>query len=167
MTSSLRSKTPLLIVFVDLDGYTLACEQRGDLEVADTIDDYYDRVATAAHTAGGRVVKFIGDAALIVFPERAIDSGVSMLLDLVPKIDSFMHNRGWPCRLRAKAHFGEVIAGEFGSTGTARFDVMGREVNETALMATTGIAVSPAALAKLSTRTRMRLDSAQRPAVAR
>jgi adenylate cyclase len=159
MTSSLRSRTPLLIVFLDLDGYKVVCEQRSDLEVADTIDDFYDRIANAVHTAGGRVVKFIGDAALIVFPERAIDAGVGMLLDLVPKIDAFMRERGWPCLLRAKAHFGEVIAGEFGSTGAARFDVMGRVVNETALMKTTGIAVSPAALVKLSAKTRKRVDA--------
>jgi class 3 adenylate cyclase len=158
MTSSRRSRTPLLIVFLDLDGYKLACEQRGDLEVADMIDDYYDRVATAARAAGGRVVKFIGDAALIVFPERAIDAGVGMLLDLVPKIDAFMREREWACRLRAKAHFGDVIAGEFGSTGAARFDVMGREVNEATLMTTTGIAVSSAALAKLSAKTRKRVE---------
>ena len=68
-----------------------------------------------------------------------------------------MRERGWPCRLRAKAHFGEVIAGEFGSTGVARFDVMGHEVNTTALMTTDGIAVSPAALAKLSAKTRKRV----------
>lgn len=157
MTSSLRTRTPLLIVFLDLDGYKLVCEQRTDLEVADTIDDYYDRVANAVHTAGGRVVKFIGDAALIVFPERALDAGAAMLLDLVPRIDVFMRERGWPCRLRAKAHFGDVIAGEFGSTGAARFDVMGRHVNETALMKSTGIAVSDAALAKLSAKTRKRV----------
>jgi adenylate cyclase len=159
MTSSLRSRTPLLIVFLDLDGYKVVCEQQSDLEVADTIDDYYDRVATAVHAAGGRVVKFIGDAALIVFPERAIDAGVSMVLGLVPKIDAFMREHGWSCRLRAKVHFGEVIAGEFGSTGAARFDVMGREVNETALMRSEGIAISPAALAKVSEKTRKRLDT--------
>jgi adenylate cyclase len=157
MTASLRSRTPLLIVFLDLDGYKVACEQRADLEVADTIDDYYDRVAGAVHTAGGRVVKFIGDASLIVFPERAIDAGIRMLLDLVPRIDAFMRERGWPCRLRAKAHFGTVVAGEFGSTGAARFDVMGREVNEAALMSSAGIAVSAAALSRLSSDTRTRI----------
>jgi adenylate cyclase len=147
----------MLIVFLDLDGYKVACEERADVDVADMIDDYYDRVSTAAHTAGGRVVKFIGDAALIVFPERAVDAGVGMLLDLIPRVGRFMGERGWKCRLRAKAHFGEVIAGEFGSTGAARFDVMGREVNETALMRSDGIAVSPAALAKLSANTRNRI----------
>jgi class 3 adenylate cyclase len=147
----------MLIVFLDLDGYRLACEQRSDLEVADMIDDYYDRVAHAVHGGGGRVVKFIGDAALIVFPERTIDAGVGMLLDLVPKVGSFMRERGWNCRLRAKIHFGDVIAGEFGSTGAARFDVMGREVNETALMTSDGIAVSPAALARLSAKARQRV----------
>src|SRR5215472_8708028 len=106
MSSSLRTKTPLLIVFLDLDGYSASCEERGDLEAADMIDDYYDRVANAVHAAGGRVVRFIGDAALIVFSERAMDSAVAMVLDLVPRIDQFMRGRGFRCRLRAKLHFG-------------------------------------------------------------
>ena len=72
-------------------------------------------------------------------------------------IDVFMRERGWKCRLRAKAHFGEVIAGEFGSTGMARFDVMGNEVNHAALMSTTGIAVSTQALARISPLTRKRI----------
>jgi adenylate cyclase len=150
----------MLIVFLDLDGYKRACEERADLDVADMIDDYYDRIANAVQAAGGRVVKFIGDAALVVFPERAVDAGVGMLLDLVPKIGRHMAEHGWTCRLRAKVHFGHVIAGEFGSTGAARFDVMGREVNETALMRSDGIALSPAALAKISASTRKRLGSA-------
>jgi adenylate cyclase len=157
MTASLRTRSPMLVVFLDLDGYKNACEERIDLEVAEMIDDYYDRVATAVQTAGGRVVKFIGDAALIVFSERAIDAGVGMLFDIVPRVDTFMRERGWKCRLRAKAHFGDVIAGEFGSTGVARFDVMGKEVNNTALMPTDGIAVSPAALERLSAKTRKRV----------
>jgi len=147
----------MLIVFLDLDGYKRACEERADLDVADMIDDYYDRVANAVQAAGGRVVKFIGDAALVVFPERAVDAGVGMLLDLVPKVGRHMGEHGWNCRVRAKVHFGEVIAGEFGSTGVARFDVMGREVNETALMQSDGIAISPTALAKMSANMRKRL----------
>jgi class 3 adenylate cyclase len=91
-----------------------------------------------------------------------MDAGVAMLYDLVPKIDTFMRERGWPCRLRAKAHFGDVIAGEFGSTGVARYDVMGNAVNATALMSTDGIAVSSRALEKLSAKTRKRIaDYAQ------
>ncbi len=77
-----------------------------------------------------------------------------MLLDLISRVDGFMRERGWNCRLRAKVHFGDVVAGEFGSTGAARFDVMGGEVNSTALMLTDGVAVSPAALARLSAKTR-------------
>jgi adenylate cyclase len=157
MSSSLRTRTQLLIIFLDLEGYAASCEERGDLEAADMIDDYYDRVSNAVHTAGGRLVRFIGDAALIVFAERAMDSGVAMVLDLVPRIDAFMRGRGWRCRLRAKLHFGGVIAGEFGSMGASRFDIMGREVNEAALMKTEGIAVSAAALSRLSATTRKRV----------
>jgi adenylate cyclase len=147
----------MLIVFLDLAGYQFACAERDDLDVADMIDDYYDRVANAVQSSGGRIVKFIGDGALIVFSERAIDAGVGMVLDLVPRVDAFMRERGWNCQLQAKLHFGDVIAGEFGSTGAARFDVMGHAVNSTALMKTSGVSVSNVALEKLSAKTRKRV----------
>src|SRR5581483_6826913 len=141
----------------DLDHYKVECQERDDLEVAEMIDDYYDRVSNAVQAAGGRVVKFIGDGALIVFSERGLDAGISMLIDLLPRIDRFMAERGWNCQLRAKAHFGDAVAGEFGSTGVARFDVMGREVNATAMMKSNGLAVSTEALGRLTPKTRKRV----------
>ena len=103
-----------------------------DTEIADTLDAHYQRVSRAVHAAGGRVIKFIGDATMLVFPENAVDSGVSAIFDLMASEDRLMQQHGWECRLHAKAHFGTVVAGEFGANGDRRFDVFGKAVNATA-----------------------------------
>lgn len=144
-----HTEIPLLIAFVDLTRFAALSEQVSDTELAAAIDAYYERVAQTVSAAGGRVVKFIGDAALIVFPEEAVDRGLQALLDLKDFVDRDMEARGWGCRLAVKAHFGEVIAGPFGAAGDKRFDVLGRAVITAAKLSSTGVTLSEAAFRML------------------
>jgi len=144
-----RAEVPLLVIFVDLTRFAAQSQRVSDLELADTLDGFYERVARAVQDAGGTVVKFLGDAALIVFEEERVERGVSMLLDLKRSVDAFMAEREWECRLVAKAHFGQVIAGPFGGAGAKRYDVLGKTVNTTAMLDATGITLSTAAFRKL------------------
>ena len=150
MATMTRQRTPLLIVFLDLTRFAAQSQRTDDSEIADTLDAYYERVAKGVEGAGGTIVKFIGDAALAVFPEDGADAGVRMLLDLKPVVDHFMAERGWDCRLIAKVHFGDVIAGQFGPQGNKRFDVVGRAVNTAAVLETAGVTLSVEAFRQLS-----------------
>jgi adenylate cyclase len=140
----------MLIVFIDLSRFAGQSQHVADLEIAETIDAYYQRVAGAVQSAGGTVVKFIGDATLAVFPEKAVNAAVHMLLELKPTVDDWMTDKNWECRFTAKAHFGEVIAGQFGPEGSKRFDVIGRAVNATASLQSVGITLSVEVFRKLS-----------------
>jgi len=140
MPSQARGEVPLLIVFGELTGYLVQCEHLTDQEAADVIDDYYRQVDGAVAAAGGRVVKFMGDGVLFVFPEPALDQGLALLPVLKQQVDDAMDARGWQCRFVARAHFGTVVAGPFGADG--RFDVIGRAVNAAARLRSTGIALS-------------------------
>ena len=145
----IRSETPLLIVFLDLSRFSAQSLRQTDAELADILDLYYERVATAVTTAGGVVVKFIGDAALVVFPEHAVDQGVAMLLDLKNSVDKLMAECGWECRFTAKVHFGTAIAGPFGAGGAKRYDVIGKAVNTAAMLDSAGVTLSVEAFRKL------------------
>jgi adenylate cyclase len=144
-----RAEVPLLVIFVDLTRFFTQSQRVSDLDLADTLDAFYELVAEAVEGAGGVLVKFIGDAALIVFEEERVDRGVSMLLDLKRSVDAFMAERDWECRLVAKVHFGPVIAGPFGGVKAKRYDVAGKTVNTTATLEGTGITLSAAAFRKL------------------
>src|SRR4051794_24693670 len=100
------SGVPLLIAFVDLTRCAAQSERVSDAELAEVVDAYYEQVAKSVGAAGGRAVKFIGDGALIVFHEEAVDRGVQALLGLKAIVDHEMESRGWECRLTARAHFG-------------------------------------------------------------
>ena len=156
MPATIRSETPLLIVFLDLTRFGAQSRRVDDVALAERIDSYYEQVAAAVHDAGGRVVKFVGDGVLIVFDEDRVDHGVEMLLGLKDLVDDLMAQRGWECRLIAKAHFGTAIAGLFGRQGDQRPDVVGKAVNTAAMLEATGITLSVAAFRKLSRALRRR-----------
>jgi class 3 adenylate cyclase len=144
-----RPEVPLLIAFADLTRFFVQSQRVTDAELADTLDAFYERVGAVVHKGGGRVVKFMGDAALIVFPEEGVDAGVETLLRLKEEIDDLMDDRGWDCRLLVKAHFGTAVAGPFGGIGAKGYDVLGKAVNTTATLEATGVTLSVSAFRKL------------------
>jgi class 3 adenylate cyclase len=152
----IRSETPLLVVFVDLTRFGAQSQRVDDVELADTIDAYYEQVGASVQAAGGRVVKFVGDGVLIAFAEDHVDRGVEMLLALKEAVDRSMAQRGWECRLIAKAHFGTAIAGPFGLAADKHHDVIGKTVNTAAMLDSTGVTLSVAAFRKLSPALRRR-----------
>lgn len=154
--SNLHAETPLLVAFVDLTRFMAQSRRVSDADIAATLDSYYERVAAAAEAAGGQLVKIFGDGALIVFDEDAVDRGVQALLELKESIDGFMGERGWDCRLTVKAHFGTVIAGEFGAAGAKRYDVIGKAVNTSATLDGAGVTLSVEAFRKLAPELRRR-----------
>ena len=152
METTVRAEVPLLIAFADLTRFAAQSLRVSDAELALTMDAFYQRVAACIERAGGRVVKFIGDAALIVFAEADADRGVAALLDLKADIDDFMAQREWECRMNIKAHFGTVVAGPY----AGRFDVLGKNVNAAAMLDSPGVALSVEAFRTLSPETRKR-----------
>jgi adenylate cyclase len=143
--------TPYLIAFLDFTMFDKESQRVEDTEIAATLDAHYHRVTEAIQSAGGRVIKFIGDATLLVFPEKSVDAGVRTILDLIASENAEMEKKGWECRLQAKAHFGGVVAGEFGANGDRRFDIFGKAVNATARLKPTGtFTLSAEAHGKLS-----------------
>lgn len=147
-----RKPTRLVIAFTDFTSFKAQAQRVSDAEIADTMDDLYQLVTTVVEKAKGRVVKFIGDAALIVFPGDKPDDALRAILTLRTECDRFMIDRDWECRFGAKVHIGDVIAGDFGAKGNRRYDIMGREVNATAMLKGDGqhIVISDALRALIS-----------------
>jgi class 3 adenylate cyclase len=110
---------PLLIAFADLTHYGAESSRLDDRRLAEIMDEFYERVSARIEAGGGTVVKFLGDAALVVFPEERVDQGIAALLELKREIDAFFEDLGWPSRLLVKAHFGTVVAGPFGAARQA------------------------------------------------
>lgn len=151
-----RRELPMLIAFADLTRFAAQSLRVSDAELADTVDALYERVASGVTAARGRVVKFIGDATLVVFSPSDVDCGITALLDLKHEVDEWMASIGWECRMMIKVHFGAAIAGPFGAAAGGRFDVIGKAVNTTAMLDSTGVALSAEAFRKLGPALRKR-----------
>jgi adenylate cyclase len=152
-----RASRELVICFLDLSTYTMDARRTADDgRLADIIDGYYERVAERTRGAGGTVVKFIGDGALLVFSASRADDAVAALLDLKADTDAWLAGLRWESRLVVKAHAGTVVAGPFGASDDKRFDVLGDEVNVAARLQTRTLAISAQAFRLLSPPLRQR-----------
>lgn len=149
-----RAEMPLLISFVDLTRFSAQSRRLGDAEIAGVMDEMYRRIGAAIAAAGGRVVKFIGDASLIVFRQEDADQGVAALLDLKEALDDYFRGLGWECRAVVKIHAGTAVAGPYGLAGT--FDLLGNDVNTCAMLQSPGVALSVEAFRSLSPELRQR-----------
>ena len=143
-----------LVACSDLTGYAKLSAKMTEAEIFQLLSDYYELVGEVVEPAQGQVIKFMGDAALLLFPEEAADAGVRALLDLQARGDSFLAARGIACRHHIRAHFGPMYTGPLGTRGEKRTDILGRTVNTMFMLKTSGFAVTPEAFRKLSPETR-------------
>lgn len=143
-------ETTLGIAFLDLARFARWAALWGDREIAGLLQGFYALTARRVETAGGRVVKTIGDAVMLVFePERCRDL-VQALHALAEEVVSGAEARGFHTRLDAKVHVGPVVAGTFGPPGLERYDVFGRTVNDAARLRGEGIVLSPAVAERIA-----------------
>jgi adenylate cyclase len=109
-----RATAPPAVVFVDLSGYTRLTEERGD-EVAVGFAVILQRASEAAAAANdGRLVKLLGDGAMLWFPdaERGLNAALSLVRAL--SVDGSLP-------AHAGVHAGPVIERDL--------DLFGRTVN--------------------------------------
>jgi adenylate cyclase len=150
-----RTARAIVIAFVDLSAFAMDARRVADeTRLADLVDGYYERVGTAVQRAGGRVVKFMGDGALLAFPTERADDAVLALLEAKRDVDAWAASERWDSRLVVKVHTGTVIAGPFGVRGDKRFDVIGDAVNVAARLQTRSFAMSAETFRLLSPATR-------------
>ncbi len=144
----------MLIAFFDLTGFVRISQKLPAREVFLLMSNFYELVGDIAESAGGIVVKFIGDAGLIAFPATKIDEGVIALHDLKEKGDSWLLKNGFSSKNIIKAHFGSVVCGPIGTKSEKRFDVFGQTVNTAAMLKSNGLSLSQQVFRKLKPNTR-------------
>lgn len=139
-SSAAPSSGEWLICFCDLNRFGEITEKVGDSGALFRLFDGMARVMIERLSSGsGRVVKFIGDAALIVFPAAAADEGVGRLMELKSAIEHYFATNGFPTTMTFNIHLGEATTGPFGVAPLRTFEIYGAAVNETTLLRPRGI----------------------------
>jgi class 3 adenylate cyclase len=132
--SGAMGRERLVIVFVDLARFQIASRRVKDADLVPILEEYYDAMVSTLKPAGGRIVKFMGDGALVVFEVGDASDAAQAVLDLKRIVDEKLAARHFNAVLVARVHAGEVMAGPFGPKGEKRYDVIGQNVNRTAAM---------------------------------
>ena len=144
----------LLVAFFDLTEFARFGRSCSDTDIFDMLSDYYELVGDLIEGSGGKVVKFMGDAGLVVYAEEDVNRGVLALTELKDAGDAWLNARQTPCRQIIKAHFGPVVCGQVGTRADKRFDLFGNTVNTAAVLRSSGFAMTPQVFRKLEPDTR-------------
>jgi adenylate cyclase len=113
---------PRAIVFADLSGYTRLTEEHGDEAAVRIAASLQKRAEAVAVDKGGRLVKLLGDGAMLYFrdPARGVEAGAELVAALIAELGLAVH---------AGIHVGPVIERDR--------DVFGRTVNLASRIAAT------------------------------
>jgi class 3 adenylate cyclase len=130
----------VLVAMCDCSRFMQTSRGRTSAQLFADLNDLYFMTEDLVSAAGGTVIKFMGDAALIVFPEELADQGIMALRELKASADTMMKSRPLGSSLMVNAHFGEVTMGPMGREG--RLDVIGETVHIAATLRSRGFALS-------------------------
>lgn len=129
--------------FSDLRDFTHLTETLPAQDLLDHLNSYFEFIYNAVELYDGEVLRFIGDAMLIVFPiersggvDQACRNALAAAQDSFNGLATLNHRRkrqGKPeVKFGVGLHLGEVIYGNVGAPTRLDFTVMGPAVNRTA-----------------------------------
>lgn len=153
LPSDSQEKT-LGVAFFDLSRMAEWASHEQDGQIADFFQRYYVLVDERLEAAGGRIVKFMGDAGLVVFEPQAAEPVIAALDSLACEVRQLAGDYGISTYLNINVHVGSLIAANFGPPGKERFDVIGKTVNIAARLGRRGMTLSPQAFRCLGPETR-------------
>lgn len=129
--------------FSDLRNFTQITETLPADQVLEMLNEYFEFVAAAVSARGGEILRFIGDAMLIVFPidnnmcaQTACNAAIDAAIDAYNTLATLNHQRRRHNKPEIEfgvgLNVGEVIYGNVGAPDRLDFTVMGPAVNRTA-----------------------------------
>jgi class 3 adenylate cyclase len=144
----------VLVAMCDCTRFMQSAKGRSSAELFADLNALYLQIDDAVQAADGLVVKFMGDAALVVFPEDLADQGIMALLDLKTQVDAWLQDHAIGQSLQVNAHFGEVTIGLMGRAGA--LDIIGETVNIAARLGSHSFGLSQQAFRCMSPEHRQR-----------
>jgi adenylate cyclase len=129
--------------YSDLRDFTALTERLDAKVMIATLNAYFEFVHDAVASYGGEILRFIGDAMLIVFPAEGPDGradacrrALSAARDALTRLDAFNADPSTDdmpeIRFGVGLHVGRVAYGNVGAPARLDFTVMGPAVNRTA-----------------------------------
>jgi len=146
------------VAFFDLSRKSEWASSEQDERVAAFLNAFYTLAGEHLTPAGGRIVKFMGDAGLVTFAKDSAEACIFALCDLALAARELALDTGFDSYLNINVHVGPVVTGTFGPPGLERYDVIGKAVNVAARLGRRGVTLSAQAFRCLSPQGRERFD---------
>jgi len=132
-----------VIWYCDLRGFTRASDSLPRDAIIALLNDYFDTMGDIVTSAGGEILKFMGDGMLAIFPvpspgQRAETASAAMraaasAVDAMLVLNRIRSAEGEPTvRFGLALHIGEVMFGNIGASQRLDFTVIGPAVNHAA-----------------------------------
>ena len=126
-----------VIWFCDLRDSTTLADSMGRRDFLALLNDYFECVLGPVLEHQGEVLRFIGDAALAIFPvagrpAEACAKALAAAQEALARLNKLNKNRTPPLRCGIGLHLGEVTYGNMGTPARIEFTVVGAAANEAA-----------------------------------
>jgi len=126
-----------VIWFCDLRDSTLLADSMTRREFLALLNDYFECVLGPVLEHKGEVLRFIGDAALAIFPvgerpAQACAKALAAAREALARMEKLNENRARPLRCGIGLHLGHLTYGNVGTPSRIEFTVVGAAANEAA-----------------------------------
>jgi adenylate cyclase len=126
-----------VIWFCDLRDSTVLADSMSRAEFLRLLNEFFECVLGPVLEQKGEVLRFIGDAALAIFPvgespAEACERALAAALEAMARVDKANAGRARPLRFGIGLHLGEVLYGNVGTPSRIEFTVIGAAANEAA-----------------------------------
>lgn len=126
-------KTLAAMMFTDIENFTDICERVTDpIHIVDNLNDYFQRTTEQIFEHDGVVIKYIGDAIFAAWGVPLPDGQAALKSVRAAwrlHLNAALRMGGESLRTRVGLHFGEVVAGNIGSTRHIDYTLVGDAVN--------------------------------------
>lgn len=115
----------LILAIFHVTGSTWAADWQGDRSFYSVLEHYYALVTDQCRVLHGHAVKYMGDAALLVFPPEHPRAAIDVVSAIQRLGTAMWQEFDDQCHVQAKVGLGTVLVG----TLAGRPDVIGRALN--------------------------------------
>ncbi len=132
-----------IIVFLDIAGFHKNIVLKiTSSELFLFMQEFYDCAEAIISHGNGKIIKFMGDAILVIFDPEELQNPVAFLDGMREALNEWIEKRCVGVRVHLKAHVGSVTIGRISSREFSHLDIFGPAVNETALLSNNDFVLS-------------------------
>lgn len=122
-----------LVCFYDITNFTQIVKKLNNaLSVVEFIQQVSYIVSKKITETCGKIIKYIGDAGIIIFPDECVDEGVNILIQTQKEMHDFFISHNLNNRTTFSIHYGEIAIGKL--EPFTKMDIFGDTVNVAATL---------------------------------